>query len=258
MSDAFEFRLAARGDEPALRSLLAEASLPVDDVSTDAQEYVLACSGTALVGCVGLEPRGDSGLLRSFAVVPALRRRGLGTMLFERVVARALLRGVKTAYVLTTTAERYCLGHGFERAERDEVPASIASTAQFRSLCPATAACFRRRLDAAAVHIPREVLTLRPDVPGATMWGVALDRAMLTYFELQPHARFERHRHESEQITMVLEGELFFEIAGAAEIRVRAGEVIALPANVPHAAWTRELPARAVDAWSPPRPDLIR
>ena len=87
---------------------------------------------------------------------------------------------------------------------------------------------------------------------------MALDRAMLTYFELQPHARFERHRHESERITMVLEGELFFEVDGATEIRVRAGEVIALPANVPHAAWTREQAARALDAWSPPRRDLVR
>jgi hypothetical protein len=34
--------------------------------------------------------------------------------------------------------------------------------------------------------------------------------------------------------------------------------VIALPANVPHAAWTREQSARAVDAWSPPRVDLVR
>jgi N-acetylglutamate synthase-like GNAT family acetyltransferase/mannose-6-phosphate isomerase-like protein (cupin superfamily) len=258
MTDAFEFRLAAREDEPALRSLLAAASLPVDDLSMDTQEYVLAFSGGALVGSVGLEQRVDSALLRSFAVVPSLRRRGLGTELFQRIVARALLRGVKTAYVLTTTAERYCLAHGFERIERAQVPAAIASTQQFRSICPSTAGCFRRRLDAAAVHVPKDVLTLRPDVPGATMWAVALDRAMLTYFELQPHARFERHRHESEQITMVLEGELFFEVDGATEIRVRAGEVIALPANAPHAAWTRELPARAVDAWSPPRPDLVR
>ncbi len=258
VNDTFEFRLASGGDEPALRSLLADASLPVDDISTDAQEYVVAHSGTALVGCVGLEPRGDAAMLRSFAVVPALRCQGLGTMLLDRIVARALLRGAKTAYVLTTTAERYCLAHGFERIDRAEVPAAIASTQQFRSLCPATAACFRRRLDTAAVHIPEDVLTLRPDVPGATMWGVALERAMLTYYEIQPHARFERHSHESEQITMVLEGELFFELEGAVEARIRAGEVIAIPANVPHAAWTHEQPARAVDAWSPPRPDLIR
>ena len=272
MNDGFEFRLATREDVPALRALLGSTSLPVDDVSTDEQEYILAISGTTLVGCVGLEPRGELALLRSFAVVPALRRRGLGTRLFERAVARALLRGVKTAYVLTTTsthstsgprtftttAERYCLAHGFERIDRAEVPAGIASTQQFRSLCPASALCFRRNLDAAAVYLPRDVLALRPDVPGATMWGVALDRAMLTYFELQPHARFEQHRHVSEQITMVLEGELYFEVEGRGEVRVRAGEVIALPANVPHAAWTREHPARAVDAWSPPRLELIR
>ena len=257
MTDAFTFRLANRGDEAALRSLLAAASLPVEDLSTDGQEYVLAESGTALVGCVGLEPHAGVGLLRSFAVLPALRRQGLGTVLFERIVARAVLRGVKTAYVLTTTAERYCLTHGFERIDRAEVPAAIASTQQFRSLCPATAACFRRQLDRAAVHLPADVLTLRADVPGATMWGVALERATLTYFELQPHARFERHHHESEQITMVLEGELFFEVDGAPEIRVGAGEVIALPANVPHAAWTGDRAARAVDAWSPPRPDLL-
>lgn len=258
MTAAFEFRLATAEDEPALRSLLAAASLPIDDLSTGVQEFVLAFSRGSLAGCVGLEARGDAGLLRSFAVVPALRAQGLGAMLLDRVVARALLRGVRTVYALTTTAERYCLAHGFQRIDRAEVPASIAATQQFRSLCPAAAACFRRRLGGGAVHFPGDVLVLRPDVPGARMWGVALERAMLTYFELQPHAQFERHHHESEQITMVLEGELFFEIDRAPEIRVGAGEVIALPANVPHSAWTRDRPARAVDAWSPPRLDLIR
>lgn len=258
MSERYDFRLSTPDDEPAVRALLASASLPVDDVSAGRQEYVLAHDGRTLIGCVGLEACGEFGLFRSFAVEPARRRQGLGANLFDRIVARALLRGVKMAYVLTTSAERFCLAHGFERVERTEVPAPIAVTEQFRSLCPATAVCFRRHLDATAVHFPEDVLRLRPDVPGAAMWAVALDRAMLTYFELQPHARFERHRHASEQITMVLEGELFFEVEDGAEVRVRAGEVIALPANVPHAAWTREQPARAVDAWSPPRLDFVR
>jgi amino-acid N-acetyltransferase len=258
VSERCEFRLSTPEDEPALRALLASASLPVEDVSAERQEFVLAHSAGTLVGCVGLEACGELGLLRSFAVVPAWRRQGLGAALFERIVARGLLRGVKTAYVLTTSAARFCEAHGFERIDRAEVPAPIAATEQFRALCPATASCFRRRLDAGAVHFPGDVLHLRPDVPGAAMWGVALERAMLTYFELQPQARFERHRHPSEQITMVLEGELFFELEGAAAVRVRAGEVIALPANVPHSAWTGEQPARAVDAWSPPRADLLR
>jgi amino-acid N-acetyltransferase len=258
VNDRFVFRLSTADDASALRELLRSASLPIDDLSVGRQEFVLAHEGTTLVGCVGLEACGDEGVLRSFAIVPHLRRQGLGTALFERIVARAVQRGVKTGYVLTTTAERFCLAHGFERVDRAQVPAGVAATEQFRSLCPVTAACFRRRLDANALLFPRDVLGLRPDVPGAMMWAVALERAMLTYFELQPHARFESHRHESEQITMVLEGELFFEVDGGREVRVGAGEVIALPANVPHAAWTREQPARAVDAWSPPRVDMVR
>jgi amino-acid N-acetyltransferase len=152
VSDRYELRLATPDDEPAVRALLASASLPVDDVSTSRQDFVLAHRGGALVGCVGLESCGDAGVLRSFAVEPGLRRQGLGTLLFERIVARALLRGVKTAYVLTTSAERFCLAHGFERVDRAAVPAAIAATAQFRALCPSTAACFRRRLHATAVH----------------------------------------------------------------------------------------------------------
>lgn len=73
---------------------------------------------------------------------------------------------------------------------------------------------------------------------------------MLTYFEVQPHCRFESHSHESEQITLVLEGELFFEIGGKT-IGLRGGEVIAIPADVPHAVFTEEKAVRAVDAWSP-------
>lgn len=166
MSDRIEFRLATPDDDPELRALLASASLPVDDVSVNGQEYVLARAGGELVGCVGLEACGDSGLLRSFAVVPARRRQGLGEALLERIVAVALLRGVKTAYVLTTTAERYCLAHGFDRVDRAAVPEAIASTPQFRTLCPATAACFRRRLDAAPARLPDDVLGLRPG-PGS-------------------------------------------------------------------------------------------
>jgi N-acetylglutamate synthase-like GNAT family acetyltransferase len=155
VSKTCELGLAREGDVPELRELLASAGLPVDDVSVELQEYVLARDGGALVGCVGLEVHGDLGLLRSFAVVPELRRQGLGTVLFEAIVARALLRGVRTAYVLTTTAERFCLAHGFERVERSAVPAAIAGTEQFGKLCPSTAACFRRSLGAAPVRAGR-------------------------------------------------------------------------------------------------------
>ncbi len=99
-------------------------------------------------------------------------------------------------------------------------------------------------------YYPREKLRFEPDVPGAKMWGVALDKVMLTRFEVRSHSRFDRHSHESEQITMVLKGSLFFEMEDEV-ICVREGEVIAIPSNVVHAAFTGEEPAEAIDAWSP-------
>jgi quercetin dioxygenase-like cupin family protein len=99
-------------------------------------------------------------------------------------------------------------------------------------------------------HYTAGQLTLKEDIPGAAMWAVALDKAMLTYFEVQPGRRFEAHSHESEQITMVLEGCLFFEAAGRV-FPVGEKEVIAVPANVSHAVFTGDAPAKAIDAWAP-------
>ena len=93
-------------------------------------------------------------------------------------------------------------------------------------------------------------LQFKDDVEGARYWSVALDRAMLTYFEVAPKSRFERHAHESEQITLVLDGVLYFELDDGL-VAVGAGEAIAVPSNVPHAVFTGTEAARAVDAWSP-------
>ena len=89
------------------------------------------------------------------------------------------------------------------------------------------------------------------------MWAVALDKAMLTYFEVEPNSVFDVHTHDSEQITMVLEGELFFEIENEV-ICVREFEVMAIPSNAPHAVYTKETFVKAVDAWSPVRKDYVK
>jgi len=100
-------------------------------------------------------------------------------------------------------------------------------------------------------HFARDALRLRNDHTGARFWSVSLTRTQLTYFEVGPNCRFDSHSHSSEQITLVLEGELYFETASGVA-NVQAGEVMAIPADVQHAVFTKALPAKAVDAWSPP------
>lgn len=99
-------------------------------------------------------------------------------------------------------------------------------------------------------------LQLKSSVSGAKMWAVALNKAMLTYFELAPNTVFPEHSHEAEQITLVLEGELTFTY-GAETVILKAGDVIAIPSNAVHSAFTGDTPCKAVDAWSPVRKEFL-
>lgn len=134
--------------------------------------------------------------------------------------------------------------------KRENIPSEIKETTAFKYLRPSSATCMVRKIINNVRHFPKEILRFEDDVPGARMWEVALGKSMMTYFEVQPHSQFEMHIHESEQITMVLEGELFFEVAGKT-MPVKKGEVIAIPSYIPHAVYTEGLPVKAVDAWSP-------
>ncbi|MEX0288602.1 MAG: cupin domain-containing protein [Flavobacteriaceae bacterium] len=99
-------------------------------------------------------------------------------------------------------------------------------------------------------YFSKQELELKADVDGAKMWAVSLEKTQFTYFEVEPDKIFEMHSHESEQITHVLSGKLYFEFEDDIKC-VSEGEVIAIPSNIPHAVFTRDLAAKAVDAWSP-------
>ena len=215
---------ATGGDLPAIQKLLADCHLPIEGIELLADNCFVAKAQSRLVGTVALEPCGRSALLRSLAVAPDYRGRLLGRSLCARMGSHARLLGIGQLYLLTTDAERYFAALGFKRAGRSEAPAQIQATSQFRSLCPKSAVCMARDISGEAIHASTELLRLQPDVPGARMWTVSLEHTMLTYFEVEPRSRFETHSHESEQITMVLAGELFFEVQGVVHC-IKPGEV---------------------------------
>ena len=63
------------------------------------------------------------------------------------------------------------------------------------------------------------------------------------------------HSHPNEQISMILEGSMRFHYQGKT-VTLRAGDVLQIPANLPHAADTIE-DTVAMDLFSPPRQDWI-
>lgn len=85
---------------------------------------------------------------------------------------------------------------------------------------------------------------------GSAYWSIEGNSVQFTWFDVPANTSFSTHKHESEQITYVLEGELFFKSENSI-YKLSAGDCILIPGNIDHEAWTEALPAKAIDAWSP-------
>jgi len=138
-STAVELRAARPADLPGIEQLLTKAELPLAGVAESLPGFVVAESDGAIVGTAALELCSDNALLRSVAVAPEWRSRGLGRALVTRVIADAESRGLRALYLLTTTAERYFPSFGFREVARAHVPADVQRTKEFRGACPESA-----------------------------------------------------------------------------------------------------------------------
>ena len=84
---------------------------------------------------------------------------------------------------------------------------------------------------------------------------VAGERSMLARLLLRKGCVVPMHSHENEQITYILEGALKFTLQDK-EVLVSAGEVLVIPAHVPHSAEAME-DTIDLDVFCPPRADWI-
>lgn len=145
-SDAAAIRRAETDDLPRIQQLLVSSELPIEGVAEALNGFFVAEHDGELVGVVGVEECCEYGLLRSTAVSPEWRGRGLGRQLVQRAIAESESRGVQALYLLTTTAEQYFPGFGFAKATRDTVPEPVRRTGEFTSACPASATVMVREL----------------------------------------------------------------------------------------------------------------
>ena len=143
-------RPARPEDLPRVEALLRESRLPLDGVRESLPTFVVAEHDGALVGVAGLEVCCDNALLRSVAVAPDWRSRGLGRQLVTRVIGEAEARGIRALYLLTQTAEHYFPSFGFRQVSRADVPEDVRATGEFQHACPASATVMTRPLAGAA------------------------------------------------------------------------------------------------------------
>ncbi len=129
--------------------LVEQSRLPLDGLRDHLATTLVARQDGRIVGTAALEVYSEGALLRSVAVAPDLQGKGLGHELAIAAIRLARDAGVPAIYLLTTTAERYFSKFGFERIQREDVPAAVQASVEFMSACPSSATVMRKSLSVA-------------------------------------------------------------------------------------------------------------
>ncbi|HUP44935.1 MAG TPA: arsenic resistance N-acetyltransferase ArsN2, partial [Thermoanaerobaculia bacterium] len=122
---------------------LSAAGLPTDGVAEHRKTFLVARDGGRVVGCGGAEAYAVAALIRSIAVDPAYRGRGLGRRIVRQLLDRLSSLGLREFYLLTTDAEAYFVKRGFSRIDRDELHPQLLASPELQGACPSTAVCMR-------------------------------------------------------------------------------------------------------------------
>jgi L-amino acid N-acyltransferase YncA len=131
---------AARHSELAsVLALLANVGLPHEGLAEVLPTTIVAREAGRVIGCAALEVHGTAALLRSVAIDPAHRSRGLGRQLVQERLEEARRRGIQEVYLLTETAHDYFSRFGFRLIKRSTVSAAIHRSVEWTSACPASA-----------------------------------------------------------------------------------------------------------------------
>jgi len=93
---------------------------------------------------------------------------------------------------------------------------------------------------------PKELV---PGINAKTFWG---EKMLAAVVDLDANVHLPRHSHPHEQLGIVIEGEIEFDVAGEVK-RLKPGEVYVIPGGVEHEARTFDHPVKVLDVFSPVR-----
>jgi amino-acid N-acetyltransferase len=139
-------RYGDSNDMPAVLALLQSAGLPTSDLARAQQLRLWVLKSDSLRGVIGLERFGTEALLRSLAVAPECRKRGVGHQLVARLESDAKSDGIERLILLTETAQAFFRALDYQVIDRQSVGDAVKQSAEFRSLCPASAVCMCKKL----------------------------------------------------------------------------------------------------------------
>lgn len=134
---------ASPSDLDDILTLLTAVNLPHEGVAEHLSGFLIVRDGEGrLLGTVGLERYGSTGLLRSAAVAPDIQHSGVGTCLTATLLERAAMDGVEKVVLLTATARDFFAHRfGFSEASRSDYDEQLSASAEWRLPRCSSAVC---------------------------------------------------------------------------------------------------------------------
>lgn len=118
----YSVRTATLEDAEMIVALLVESGLSAEGILVEGSRYWVAeTAGGQVIGVVGLEYGQGAVLLRSAAVRPVCRGRGVGAALLERAIAEVAAAGIARLYLFSTDAGSYWQRQGFRQVPVPEL-----------------------------------------------------------------------------------------------------------------------------------------
>jgi amino-acid N-acetyltransferase len=124
-------------------ALLSAVDLPHEGVAEHLAGFLVARDGEGrLLGTVGLERHGSTGLLRSAAVVAELQHSGVGSCLTAALLKRATEAGVEKVVLLTSTArDFFARRFGFSEAALSDYEEQLTASPEWKLPRCSSAVC---------------------------------------------------------------------------------------------------------------------
>ena len=94
-------------------------------------------------------------------------------------------------------------------------------------------------------------------VEGAKSRLIIGDKVMVSFIEMEPGMKFPIHKHDSEQIMIVLEGSIKQKI-GEKEVILQEGDVLVRESDLIHGGEVSIEGCKAIDIFVPPREDYSK
>ncbi len=244
-------RLAEANEAAAIASVLYQAFLDYEpfytpeafSVTTPATEQIhhrwgegpvwVAVQNNSIVGTVSAVPQGEALYIRSMAVLPTVRGRGVGRLLLQAIEGFARARGHQRLFLSTTPfllrAIRLYEQFGFRRS--DDGANDLFGTPLFtmvKTLEPSGETKSKKLMS-------KETAEHYVWGKGCNGWHLVKTAELSVIHERMPAGTSEaRHFHtRARQFFFVLSGTATLEIAGVRQV-LRAHEGLEVPAEVPH------------------------